>query len=383
MSYDVIVVGAGIFGSCTAYHCQKRGLRTLLIEKFNTGHLNGSSHGKSRIIRYAHVDPEYIPVVRDSYEQIEELETQTGTKLWQKTSLLWATSNEEARRISAALKKHGCNHEVLEGEQINKRFPQFKFTNDYSAIVDPNGGMLFADKWLSTFQNEFVKLGGTIRQNEPVVSFKDDSMPEIETAKGTYSASKIIFTVGVWIKQLFPDLPLKIQPESISVCYWKPLNPRFASQLKPEKFPVFIGSDLSDPEPSLPWYYALPEMDYSGSIKLCYHSGLPIPSLEHPKTHDKRFTEGPAKYIKDHLPIINPTPAFVDQCKYTISEDHHYVVGPAPGFRNILVGGCGSGSGFKVAPGIGRALSEMAAGQKTTVDFSFFSFDRFMKKSHL
>ncbi|PAV62482.1 hypothetical protein WR25_19468 [Diploscapter pachys] len=348
MSYDVIVVGAGIFGSCTAYHCQKRGLRTLLIEKFNTGHLNGSSHGKSRIIRYAHVDPEYIPVVRDSYGQIEELEAQTGTKLWQKTSLLWATSNEEARRISAALKKHGCNHEVLEGEQ-----------------------------------DEFVKLGGTIRQNEPVVSFKDGSMPEIETAKGTYSASKIIFTVGVWIKQLFPDLPLKIQPESISVCYWKPLNPRFASQLKPDKFPVFIGSDLSDPEPSLPWYYALPEMDYPGSIKLCYHSGLPIPSLEHPKTHDKRFIEGPAKYIKDHLPIINPTPTFVDQCKYTISEDHHYVVGPAPGFRNILVGGCGSGSGFKVAPGIGRALSEMAAGQKTTVDFSFFSFDRFMKKSHL
>lgn len=82
---------------------------------------------------------------------------------------------------------------------------------------------------------------------------------------------------------------------------------------------------------------------------------------------------------------------------FKISEDHHYVVGPAPGFRNILVGGCGSGSGFKVAlftinktvdlfqvaPGIGRALSEMAAGQKTTVDFSFFSFDRFMKKSHL
>lgn len=31
--YDVVVVGAGIFGSCTAYHCQKKGLRTLLVEQ--------------------------------------------------------------------------------------------------------------------------------------------------------------------------------------------------------------------------------------------------------------------------------------------------------------------------------------------------------------
>ncbi|VDO79429.1 unnamed protein product [Haemonchus placei] len=32
-TFDVVVVGAGIFGSCTAYHCQKLGLKTLLLEK--------------------------------------------------------------------------------------------------------------------------------------------------------------------------------------------------------------------------------------------------------------------------------------------------------------------------------------------------------------
>ena len=31
--YDAIVVGAGIFGSAAAYHCQKMGLKTILIEQ--------------------------------------------------------------------------------------------------------------------------------------------------------------------------------------------------------------------------------------------------------------------------------------------------------------------------------------------------------------
>lgn len=35
--YDVVVVGAGIFGSCTAYNCQKIGLKTLLLEQVSFG----------------------------------------------------------------------------------------------------------------------------------------------------------------------------------------------------------------------------------------------------------------------------------------------------------------------------------------------------------
>ncbi|KAK5974738.1 DAO domain-containing protein [Trichostrongylus colubriformis] len=81
-SFDVIVVGAGIFGSCTAYHCQKLGLKTLLLEQYGLGHSNGSSHGLSRIIRYAHTESEYVPLVTEAYRQIEELEKHTGEKLW-------------------------------------------------------------------------------------------------------------------------------------------------------------------------------------------------------------------------------------------------------------------------------------------------------------
>lgn len=40
-SYDVVVVGAGIMGSCAAYACASRGLRVLLIDQFDFLHRKG------------------------------------------------------------------------------------------------------------------------------------------------------------------------------------------------------------------------------------------------------------------------------------------------------------------------------------------------------
>ena len=33
MVYDLVVVGAGIVGSCTAFHAAKAGLKTLMLEQ--------------------------------------------------------------------------------------------------------------------------------------------------------------------------------------------------------------------------------------------------------------------------------------------------------------------------------------------------------------
>lgn len=60
--YDVAVVGSGIAGVSTAFNLARRGLSTLVLERFDLNHANGSSHGKSRIIRSA--NPEHIAYTR-------------------------------------------------------------------------------------------------------------------------------------------------------------------------------------------------------------------------------------------------------------------------------------------------------------------------------
>ncbi|KAK6048859.1 FAD dependent oxidoreductase [Cooperia oncophora] len=118
--FDVVVVGAGIFGSCTAYHCQKLGLKTLLLEKYELGHINGSSHGLSRIIRYAHTDSAYVPLVNDSYGQIEELEKKIGENLWRRAVhiTIYLTREPSGMKIKGTMKIKG-SYQGTFGQQVN------------------------------------------------------------------------------------------------------------------------------------------------------------------------------------------------------------------------------------------------------------------------
>jgi len=50
-SYDVAVIGAGSFGSWSAWHLAQAGASVLLLDAWGPGHSRSSSGGESRIIR--------------------------------------------------------------------------------------------------------------------------------------------------------------------------------------------------------------------------------------------------------------------------------------------------------------------------------------------
>ena len=80
--FDVIVVGLGGMGSAAAAHLSARGKRVLGIEQFQAAHDQGSSHGRSRVIRLAYFEhPAYVPLLRRAYDLWRSLEQQTGRTL--------------------------------------------------------------------------------------------------------------------------------------------------------------------------------------------------------------------------------------------------------------------------------------------------------------
>jgi len=50
-TYNVAVIGAGVFGAWTAYQLQRAGKRVVLIDAHGPGHSRSSSGDESRIIR--------------------------------------------------------------------------------------------------------------------------------------------------------------------------------------------------------------------------------------------------------------------------------------------------------------------------------------------
>src|SRR6187397_665878 len=53
-SYDVVVVGAGVFGTWTAWHLRRAGQRVLLLDQYGPASTRASSGGESRVIRMAY-----------------------------------------------------------------------------------------------------------------------------------------------------------------------------------------------------------------------------------------------------------------------------------------------------------------------------------------
>ncbi|HEY5012816.1 MAG TPA: FAD-dependent oxidoreductase, partial [Acidimicrobiia bacterium] len=51
-------------GSAAAWRIASRGRSVLVLEQFDRGHARGSSHGGSRIFRYAYPDAEYVAFAR-------------------------------------------------------------------------------------------------------------------------------------------------------------------------------------------------------------------------------------------------------------------------------------------------------------------------------
>src|SRR5919107_2851790 len=128
-SYDVIVIGLGGMGSATLFHLAGRGLRVLGLEQYDLLHEYGSSHGLTRIIRLAYWEhPSYVLLLKRAYQLWRELENGAGERLLHITGSIDA-GPADGPIFQGALSSsllHGLPHEVLNGRQLQQRFPGYR-----------------------------------------------------------------------------------------------------------------------------------------------------------------------------------------------------------------------------------------------------------------
>ena len=184
--FDAVVLGLGAMGSAAIYQLAKRGKTVLGIDQFSPPHHYGSTHGESRIIRKAIGEGEdYVPLVLRSYELFREIEKETGKELLTITGgLTLQSEHSEAvmhgqpdfldQAISCA-QKFNIRHEVLETDDIKKRYPQFAVTNERGYFEYDTGFLrpeLCLEAQLGLAQNS----GAILRTDEKVISIapKDD-----------------------------------------------------------------------------------------------------------------------------------------------------------------------------------------------------------------
>src|ERR1700686_2410121 len=90
-TFDVAVIGAGVFGSWTAHHLQAAGKKVILLDAYGASNARASSGGESRIIRMGYgADEIYTRSSKRALELWKEFFQRTGNEeLFQQAGVLW------------------------------------------------------------------------------------------------------------------------------------------------------------------------------------------------------------------------------------------------------------------------------------------------------
>lgn len=384
--FDVIVIGAGIMGSATAFQAAKRGLKTTLLERFDFLHHLGSSHGESRTLRATYPEEYYSSMVIQSVQLWEEAEAEIGFKVYFKTPQfdLGPEDNKSLLSVIDNSKRNGISLRVLDARQVFDEFTgRIEIPENWVGLVSEIGGVIKPTKAVYMFQALAFKHGCSLKDNCEVVDIRRDSVRGgilVETARDeTFWCKKCVVTVGAWMQKLIKQVSgvvLPIQPMETSVFYWRIKDDHATKFTIESGFPSFASYGV-------PYMYGTPSLEFPGLLKIAVHGGR---NCDHP--NDRKWAVAPTalaalrEWIDGRFGdlVDSAGPVSTQSCMYSMTPDEDFVIDFLGGeFGNdIVVAGGFSGHGFKMGPLVGKVLIDLVIdGETKDVELNHFKLGRF------
>ncbi len=388
-NFDVIVLGIGGFGSGTLYHLARRGARVLGIEQFGVAHDRGSSHGETRIIRKAYFEhPDYVPLLHRAYELWSDLEQETNRQLMHRVGLFIAGSPdcESVAGTLHAARLHNLPLESLDPAAARKRFPGYRFHEDFKIVFEPDAGYLEVENCVAAHVAAAISHGAQLRTNETVIGWQSDGKRiTVRTATEEFSAASLVITAGPWAGEILGKC-LSTSEGSLLRVVRKPLfwfaagdtfdvsrgNSTFFFET-PDRFDTPGGEENPGGQ-----FYGFPRID-GRTIKLAEHTGGE--TVADPLTVDRTPHAADlarvSAFLREFMPSIEPVPVRHSVCMYTKTPDSHFCIDRHPDWENVVFGAGFSGHGFKFTTVLGEALADLALAGRTDLPIGFLSVKRF------
>src|SRR5579864_391362 len=221
-AFDVIVLGVGGVGANVLDHLSRRGLRVLGLDRFPPGHDRGSSHGRTRLIRQAYYEhPDYVPLLKRSYELWADLEARSRRTLYHETGVLQVGRPDGAviPGVLASARQHGLDVEELSPHTLASRFPGYRVPPSLAAVFEKRAGYLDCEDSVRAAADQAVSHGASLQIGENVRRWKVAGAVEVETDRGTYRAASLIIAAGSWAGTLLAELGIDFEVLRKSV-YW-------------------------------------------------------------------------------------------------------------------------------------------------------------------
>ena len=373
MTYDVAVIGAGVFGAWTAYTLRLAGASVLLIDAYGPGNSRASSGGESRMIRLGYgPDKIYSRYSQQSLVRWQQLFEKTDNQ-FRKTGILWLAGEHDpyCEATLATLQRLNANCEELDHDELVRRFPQFDLGPISWGILEPDSGVLMARRAVQAVVAEARVEGVDYLQaaiTPPTIA--NGKLNSVDTISGNrIDAERFVFACGPWLPKLFPELLGELIHVTRQEVFFFGV-PSGDESFNQGVLPAWI--DFND------LVYGLPNLDGRGfKLAIDAHG----PEFD-PDTGERVITpaglNAAREYLARRVPRLANAPVTETRvCQYENTSNGDFLIDRHPGYENVWLIGGGSGHGFKHGPAVGEyAAKLMLGGGSVEKRFSLTSKDR-------
>ncbi len=360
-AFEYIVIGAGGTGAATAYQLAKRGASVALFERFQIGHDQGSSHGHSRIFRFAYDRPEYARMAIEALRAWRELEADAEEELLTPTGGLdlGPQGTVSLDQTAQSLSDVHADFDVLDAAQIMQRFPQWRVPDDWMGVYSEDAGIVNPTETVDVLAAAAQAHGATLLEWTPVTQIhtNDPAQITLETSRGTFSCRKLVIAAGGWLNELMPDLKLPLSVTLEASVFFRPQR---IDEFRVGRFPIFIEHGSMA--------YGFPVFGLPGVKIGFHHGGAPTTATTRDFAVPPEMIEHLRTFLESHLPRAAGRVIQAKTCLYTNTPgtdfliDTHANIVPG-GSEHIIIASPCSGHGFKFVPLMGQILADATMGQ--------------------
>jgi glycine/D-amino acid oxidase-like deaminating enzyme len=364
-STDILIVGAGIFGTAAALALRKRGYRVAVLNAGHVLHPLAESTDISKIVRFQYgSDEQYTIMAEEALKGWRQWNKEWNEPLFHEIGVTMVTRQpmspggfEYESYVMAQKRGHAL--ERLNADEIVRRFPAWKPGAYVDGFTHHEGGYAESGRVVQKLAALGEERGITYAFGCTVDRLieKGGRIVGVQMREGeSFYAEHTLICAGAWTPIIVPDLAPMMKATGQPVFHLKPATPALFT---PPQLTIWCA-DIS----ATGWY-GFPMHVSSRVLKVGNHgAGMPL----HPE-NDARYVpiemEGELRTM-----LVNTFPALMNAeiiyrrcCVYSDTLDEHFLIDRHPERPGLTVAAGGSGHGFKFAPILGDLIADALEGK--------------------
>jgi glycine/D-amino acid oxidase-like deaminating enzyme len=376
MSSDVIVIGAGAFGSSLAFHLATKGKRVTLLDRYAVA--SQTSPRAAGLFKQVQSTATRTRLAMLSVQKLLNFETETGIACPAvcSGSLMLARRHGHAEYVNHAAtqaQEWGADVELIDAAAAHRLIPMLR-AEGLLAVAHTPGDIYIEEPatLLDAYLEGAARRNVNILPHTEVTGIKVDGgqVQGVLTNRGTFEAPNVVDAAGAWARAVAADAgaELPIVPVRHQLYITAPISGveaqypilRFvdsAVYIRPARLGLMLGGFEADPMPfeigdREKFSMEQTPLDLSVLARQTTSVEDSVPALRE-------------KTIREHRGGL-----------FTMTADGNFLAGPVAGINGLWsLTGC-NGSGFSFSPALGQVMAEWIADGEPSIDLTEFSPSR-------